>query len=267
MEARLPSPNLTPRDLLLCSLLPLVDICSPTRPKIYVTSSNSFFLSFELRVVSFSSLLPLSLLPSTPTNHSDESQDPRLGEREKSKELPRHLYPLFFLVARSLPCMASSSSKPPSSSSHPHAPIAPLLPLSTPIQHSSDVWSSDLRTLFEKAKERFGDVSWEVGREGDEDGEDDEDDDFESVDGREHGQKERIWGHKGELNILLGWLSAEVRGPVGSGRRERGLFASIQVTAESGERRASSCSWETSIELVRSRGSRCSVNGVYRPFL
>ncbi|KAL7416386.1 hypothetical protein BDY24DRAFT_412573 [Mrakia frigida] len=95
--------------------------------------------------------------------------------------------------------MAPSSSKPStssSSSSHPHAPITPLLPLSTPIQHSSDVWSSDLRTLFEKAKERFGDVSWEVGREGDEDGEDDEDDDFESVDGREHGQKERIWGHK-----------------------------------------------------------------------
>lgn len=93
--------------------------------------------------------------------------------------------------------MASSSS---SSLAHaPHAPLPPLLPLSTPIQHSSDVWSSDLRTLFEKAKERFGDVSWEVGREGDDEDEDDEDEeDFQSAEEREQGLKERIWGHKGK---------------------------------------------------------------------
>ncbi|CDZ96290.1 CAP Gly-rich domain [Phaffia rhodozyma] len=43
------------------------------------------------------------------------------------------------------------------------AVLPPLVPLDVPIQHSCNVWRSDLRALFEKAKDRFGDVIWDVG--------------------------------------------------------------------------------------------------------
>lgn len=41
---------------------------------------------------------------------------------------------------------------------------------------STEIWARDLRSLFEHAKARFGDVSWESEEGG-----------------------ERIWAHKGEL--------------------------------------------------------------------
>ena len=63
--------------------------------------------------------------------------------------------------------------------------------------HSSEVWTSDLRTLFEGAKDRFGDVSWEVGGSDDDDG----DDELELVGTlTEDTTRERIWGHKGQSN-------------------------------------------------------------------
>ena len=94
------------------------------------------------------------------------------------------------------------SSKPTSSSSAggtPSAGLPTLLPLSTPIAHSSDVWTSDLRTLFESAKDRFGDVSWEVG------GQDEDDDDELESDAESTGEahSDRIWGHKGQSGIRL----------------------------------------------------------------
>jgi len=56
----------------------------------------------------------------------------------------------------------------------------PLLPdfpsVEERVAESTEIWARDLRSLFEHAKERFGDVSWES--EDDEDG-------------------SRIWGHKG----------------------------------------------------------------------
>jgi hypothetical protein len=46
------------------------------------------------------------------------------------------------------------------------------------VAESTEVWARDLRAVFEHAKERFGDVSWE------------------SEDGGE-----RIWGHKGGSRV------------------------------------------------------------------
>lgn len=43
------------------------------------------------------------------------------------------------------------------------------------VEISTEGWARDLRSLFEHAKERFGDVSWESEEGGD-----------------------RVWGHKGE---------------------------------------------------------------------
>jgi hypothetical protein len=56
--------------------------------------------------------------------------------------------------------------------------IVNLLPFDTVerrVELSTEEWARDLRALFEHAKERFGDVSWESDQEGD-----------------------RVWGHKGE---------------------------------------------------------------------
>jgi hypothetical protein len=45
------------------------------------------------------------------------------------------------------------------------------------VSESTEIWARELRALFEHAKERFGDVSWES----------------------EDGLGDRVWGHKGEL--------------------------------------------------------------------
>lgn len=48
------------------------------------------------------------------------------------------------------------------------------------VEISTEGWARDLRALFEHAKERFGDVSWESEEGGD-----------------------RVWGHKGKSWVLL----------------------------------------------------------------
>lgn len=116
---------------------------------------------------------------------------------------------------------AGSALRPaPAAVTRPPTPLPPLLPLATPIQHSSDVWQGDLRGLFEHAKERFGDVTWQVGQPSDADA--DTDDDGAGPSGRggrrpssSNGEPlpppgpspsagaESIWGHKG----TSGWLS------------------------------------------------------------
>ena len=59
-----------------------------------------------------------------------------------------------------------------------HIPPLPDFPsVEQCVAESTEIWARDLRSLFEHAKERFGDVSWES--EGSED-------------------VQRIWGHKGE---------------------------------------------------------------------
>ncbi len=44
------------------------------------------------------------------------------------------------------------------------------------VAESTEIWARDLRALFEHAKERFGDVSWES---------------------ENLGEEGRVWGHKG----------------------------------------------------------------------
>lgn len=44
------------------------------------------------------------------------------------------------------------------------------------VSESTEIWARDLRSLFEHAKDRFGDVSWES---------------------EEVEDADRIWGHKG----------------------------------------------------------------------
>lgn len=61
------------------------------------------------------------------------------------------------------------------------APAAALTPFPTVedrVQQSTELWTKDLRQLFEVARERFSDVSWEtdIG--------------------------ERVWAHKGEYKHL-----------------------------------------------------------------
>jgi hypothetical protein len=43
------------------------------------------------------------------------------------------------------------------------------------VSYSTEVWARELRALFEHAKDRFGDVSWES----------------------DEGHGARVWGHKG----------------------------------------------------------------------
>jgi hypothetical protein len=50
------------------------------------------------------------------------------------------------------------------------------------VEQSTEIWARDMKSLFEHAKDRFGDVSWETDL-GD----------------------ERIWGHKGEWATLGPW--------------------------------------------------------------
>lgn len=112
----------------------------------------------------------------------------------------------------------SSSSRPPSAAAavRPPTPLPPLLPLATPIKHSSDVWQADLRSLFDHAKDRFGDVSWQVGGvdqgslEGDDGLEEGRSSPF--LNGSEDGRRvssssertpERIWGHKGAFIVCI----------------------------------------------------------------
>ena len=62
------------------------------------------------------------------------------------------------------------------------SPIPSIPSVEARVSESTEIWARDLRGLFEHAKERFGDVSWES--EGD-------------------GDAERIWGHKGGDGIAL----------------------------------------------------------------
>lgn len=50
----------------------------------------------------------------------------------------------------------------------------PIPSVERSVSDSTDIWARDLRSLFEHAKERFGDVTWESDEGG-----------------------ERIWAHKG----------------------------------------------------------------------
>jgi hypothetical protein len=59
----------------------------------------------------------------------------------------------------------------------PPAPPASSTTLATTIQASTNEWRDDMQKLFQRAKERFPDVVWELG--------DDPD------------NTEEIWGHKG----------------------------------------------------------------------
>lgn len=66
--------------------------------------------------------------------------------------------------------MVNPARKPPL------GPIASAFPtVENRVEASTELWARDLRSLFDHAKERFGDVSWETDSGGD-----------------------RIWGHKGE---------------------------------------------------------------------
>jgi hypothetical protein len=56
----------------------------------------------------------------------------------------------------------------------------------TAVSDSTELWARDLQALFEHARDRFGDVSWET----------------------ELGS-ERIWGHKGELHYACDWQRAD----------------------------------------------------------
>lgn len=88
--------------------------------------------------------------------------------------------------------------------------LLPLVPLNVPVEHSSDVWRCDLRDLFKHAKDRFGDVTWDVGpsaqdeeprRSGSSEGNDvDESNLRPSVKSHEVDTQEvmeTVWGHKG----------------------------------------------------------------------
>lgn len=55
------------------------------------------------------------------------------------------------------------------------------------VENSTEVWARELRSLFDHAKERFGDVSWES-----------EGDGFSGQLG------DRVWGHKGEKSRICG---------------------------------------------------------------
>lgn len=52
------------------------------------------------------------------------------------------------------------------------------------VSDSTELWARDLKALFEHAKDRFGDVSWETELGG-----------------------ERIWGHKGATKCVLANVS------------------------------------------------------------
>jgi hypothetical protein len=74
---------------------------------------------------------------------------------------------------------AAGPSKPrPAGASSTTSPSASFPTVEDGVAESTEVWARDLRAVFEHAKERFGDVSWE------------------SEDGGE-----RIWGHKGGSRV------------------------------------------------------------------
>lgn len=52
--------------------------------------------------------------------------------------------------------------------------LDPIVSVERRVSDSTEIWARDLRSLFEHAKERFGDVTWESEEGG-----------------------ERIWAHKG----------------------------------------------------------------------
>jgi hypothetical protein len=54
--------------------------------------------------------------------------------------------------------------------------LDPIVSVERRVSDSTEIWARDLRSLFEHAKERFGDVTWESEEGG-----------------------ERIWAHKGRL--------------------------------------------------------------------
>jgi hypothetical protein len=54
--------------------------------------------------------------------------------------------------------------------------LDPIVSVERRVTESTEIWARDLRSLFEHAKERFGDVTWESEEGG-----------------------ERIWAHKGRL--------------------------------------------------------------------
>jgi hypothetical protein len=56
----------------------------------------------------------------------------------------------------------ATSSAAAAAATRPSTPLPLLLPLDVPVRHSADVWQDDLAALFAQAKERFGDVSWQV---------------------------------------------------------------------------------------------------------
>jgi hypothetical protein len=83
--------------------------------------------------------------------------------------------------------MSDHIRAPASSTGYSHLHHNPLLPTLDPIPSvekrvsaSTEIWARDLRSLFEHAKERFGDVTWESEEGG-----------------------ERIWAHKGRLDQVL----------------------------------------------------------------
>ena len=125
-------------------------------------------------------------------------------------------------------CMASASSLRPTTAasaaaaaaSRPSTPLPPLLPLEISVRRSADVWQDDLAALFSQAKERFGDVSWQVGQAPGEALDDDDDSgsggDDDSLTARRRRPArtsvhsgglptETLWGHKGA--VLPGCLA------------------------------------------------------------
>lgn len=74
---------------------------------------------------------------------------------------------------------------PPATTASPAAVVSPPTSntLATTTKASAAEWRKDLQTLFERAKERFPDVVWELG----------DNDDPDSV--------EEVWGHKGVVAV------------------------------------------------------------------
>lgn len=131
--------------------------------------------------------------------------------------------------------MASGSSLRPTAvavaASRPSTPLPPLLPLDVTVLHSADVWQYDLATLFSQAKDRFGDVSWQVGQTRNADGggsstSSDDDESLAPKPSRSAAQQsdqrrelpdelaKTIWGHKGEYpSSLKAQLMVLIVGP------------------------------------------------------
>lgn len=59
--------------------------------------------------------------------------------------------------------------------------LTPFPTVEARVHESTELWARDLRSLFEHARDRFADVSWETD------------------------SGDRVWAHKGGCRLHMGW--------------------------------------------------------------